>query len=99
MTVISRADLDRQMAAIDRFRADQTIHQIAHEFGETPATVEKWLTAWGIVRRCANCTALLEPNETETCSWCKSGRHICRIPLASPEVPDVVNLREAFRYG
>jgi hypothetical protein len=99
MNVIPRSDLDRQMRAIDLFRADRSIHQIAHELGETPPTVEKWLTAWGLIRRCASCTAILEPNEEGTCDWCKSGRHICRVPLAAPEVTEPVNLREVLRNG
>jgi rRNA maturation endonuclease Nob1 len=99
MTVISRPDLDRQMRAIDLFRAGCTMHQIAHEMQVTPATVDKWLTAWGIVRRCASCTAILEAHEKDTCDWCKGGRRICRVPLPTPEVTEPVNLREVFRYG
>jgi len=99
MTVITRSDLDRQMRAIDLFRADHSIHEIAHEMQVTPQTVDKWLTAWGIIRRCPSCTAILEAYEEGTCDWCKGGRHICRVPLPAPEVPEPVNLREGFRYA
>ena len=102
MTVITRAELDQQMRAIDLWLDGYTMHQIAHDMQVTPRTVDKWLTSWGIVRRYNDCGIILETKEDEFCAVCakrRAGQHwLCGTALDTHE-GEPVNLREAFRYG
>ena len=102
MTVLTRAELDQQMRAIELWRGSYTMHQIAHDMQVTPQTVDKWLAAWGIIRRCNDCGIILETTEDEFCVVCakrRAGqRWVCGLPLGAQEA-EPVNLREAFRYG
>lgn len=97
MSTVTRAELDRHMQAAAMYQADKGLHTIAHTLGETPAEIERWLTALGMVRRCDQCTAILDRHEGATCDCCKGGRRIYRGTLQTRE-QEPYNLSEVLRW-
>ena len=102
MTVLTRAELNQQLRAIELWRGSYTIHQIAHDMHVTPQAVDKWLITWGIIRKCNDCGIILEGEEDEFCVVCarrRAGQHwLCGTGLDTHE-EEPVNLGEAFRYA
>ena len=102
MTVLTRAELDQQLRAIELWRGSYTIHQIAHDMHVTPQAVDKWLTTWGIIRKCNDCEIILETEEDEFCCVCarrRAGQHwLCGTEL-NPHEGEPVSFREAVRYA